>query len=152
MARRTYKRDARGRFARMAGTKVGATATAARRAARSAAATGARKAASSARGAYVSGSFEKHLEVGQGGDYKGVKLGAEFRTPGGRGVLTKAIVGYHGKPDRQLDVTPKLDKPARTLTVTVKPNPARKASAGSKASKRTSAASPRGAAGRRVRT
>ncbi|MGB7234432.1 MAG: hypothetical protein WBD41_00495 [Rhodococcus sp. (in: high G+C Gram-positive bacteria)] len=29
----------------------------------------------------MKGSFEKNLEVGQGGAYKGAKVGAEFRTP-----------------------------------------------------------------------
>ncbi|MBF6161359.1 hypothetical protein IU438_04785 [Nocardia cyriacigeorgica] len=144
MARRTYKRDSRGRFARVSGVKVGHTVKAARRVASNTARTGARKVGNT----YVSGSFEKHLEVGQGGDYKGVKLGAEFRTPSGRGAVTKAIVGYHGKPDRRLDVTPKLDKPNRELTVTVKPNPARKATARDA----PPVASRRRAAGRRVRT
>lgn len=151
MARRNYKRDSRGRFARVSGAKVGSTAKAARRAARSATASGARRVSAGVRGAYVSGSFEKNLEVGQGGDYKGVKIGAEFQTPSGRGVLTKAIVGYHGKPDRRLDVTPKLDKPARELTITVRPNTARKASAGSKANQHSTPVSRQRAAGRRVR-
>ncbi|MFC6014096.1 hypothetical protein [Nocardia lasii] len=144
MARRNYKRDKRGRFSSVAGAKVAGTAKAARKVARGAAQTGARKVSAGARGAYVQGSFEKHLEVGQGGDYKGVKVGAEFRTPTGRGVVGKAIVGYHGKPDRRLDVTPKLDKPTKTLTVTVKPN------AGAKV-RGASGASPRKATGRRVR-
>ncbi|MFE6919702.1 hypothetical protein ACFVAV_01520 [Nocardia sp. NPDC057663] len=145
MARRSYKRDKRGRFASVAGAKVSGTARSARRVARSAARTGAHKVSAGVRGAYVQGSFEKNLEVGQGGDYKGVKVGAEFRTPSGRGVIGKAIVGYHGKPDRRLDVTPKLDKPTKTLTVTVtvKPN------AGAKV--RGAGATPRKDAGRRVR-
>ncbi|QYB02731.1 hypothetical protein I1A62_36975 [Rhodococcus sp. USK10] len=79
---------------------------------------------------YVRGSFEKHLEVGRGGDYKRVKVGAEFRTPAGRGVLVKGVAGYHGRPNRPLDITPTLDKPNRRLVVTAKPN----ASAGTRAS------------------
>lgn len=79
--------------------------------------------------AYVKGSFEKHLTVGQGGDYKGVKIGAEFRSPAGRGVLVKGIVGVHGRPDRRVDVTPSLDKAQRKLTVTARANPARRSAA-----------------------
>lgn len=120
MAGRKAKRDSRGRFSRVAGVKV-ATKAAGR-------AVG-RKATRKVRQSYVKGSFEKNLEIGQGGAYKGVKVGAEFRTPAGRGALVKGIVGYHGKPDRRLDVTPKLDKPKRELTVRVRPNPARKTSA-----------------------
>ncbi|WP_324189087.1 hypothetical protein [Nocardia otitidiscaviarum] len=131
--------------------KLPKSAKAAGRVASAATRTGARKVRASARGAYVQGSFEKHLAVGQGGDYKGVKVGAEFRTPSGRGLVTKAIVGYHGKPDRRLDVTPKLDKPNRALTVTVKPNPGRKSGAGTKATKASAPASPSDAAGRKKR-
>ncbi|WP_068380966.1 hypothetical protein [Rhodococcus sp. EPR-157] len=120
MTRRKPKRDSRGRFSRVAGAKV-ATKTATR-------AVG-RKASAKVRQSYVKGSFEKNLEVGQGGAYKGAKVGAEFRTPAGRGALVKGIVGYHGKPDRRLDVTPTLDKPKRELTVRVRPNSARKMSA-----------------------
>lgn len=148
---RSYKRDRKGRFSSVAGVKVPKGAKAVRSVARAATRSGARKVTATARGAYMSGSFEKHLEVGRGGAYKGVKVGAEFRTSSGRGVLTKAIVGYHGKPDRRLDVTPKLDKPARTLTVTVKPNPARTSPAGTKATKGSAVASPGDAAGRKKR-
>ncbi len=74
---------------------------------------------------YVTGSLHKNSHVGQGGQYKGVKIGAEFRTPGGRGVLLKGIAGYHGKPQRRLDVTPAYDRTTRTATVTAKPNPGR---------------------------
>lgn len=139
MARRKYRRDRIGRFARNAGTKVAAN-----------------------RPRYVGGSFAKNLEVGTGGDYKGVKAGAEFRTPAGRGVLVKGIVGVHGSPERRVDVTPSLDKQARALTVTARPNPTRAAArtprnaAGTKvgASTRSNprkAASTSSAAGRRVR-
>lgn len=79
--------------------------------------------------AYVKGSFEKNLHVGTGGSYKGAKVGAEFRSPKGRGVLVKGIVGYHGKPDRKIDITPSLDKTTKTLTVKVMPNPGRKPTA-----------------------
>lgn len=115
MARRSFKRDSKGRFSRVAGAK--GVAKAASRAA-------GRKATKKVRQSYVKGSFEKHLVVGQGGGYKGAKVGVEFRTPAGRGTLVKGIVGYHGKPDRRLDVTPTLDKPKRELTVTVRKNPA----------------------------
>ncbi len=54
----------------MSGVKIGPMATAARRVAR----TTARKLGN----ADVSGSLGKHVEVGQGGDYKCVKLGADF--------------------------------------------------------------------------
>lgn len=137
--RRSWKRDALGRFAKSAGTKIRGS-----------------------RPRYVAGSFAKNLEVGTGGDYKGAKAGAEFRTPAGRGVLVKGIVGYHGKPDRKFEVTPSLNKQARELTVTARPNPNRAAArtprnaAGTKvgASTRSNprkAASTSSAAGRRVR-
>lgn len=48
-------------------------------------------------------------------------------------------------------MTPKLDKPSRTLTVTIKPNAARKASAGSKVGKSSSPASRRASAGTKIR-
>ncbi|MDV8008625.1 hypothetical protein [Rhodococcus sp. IEGM 1318] len=115
MARRSFKRDSKGRFSRVAGAK-GAAKVATRAVGRSVT----RK----VRRSYVKGSFEKHLVVGKGGDYKGAKVGVEFRTPAGRGLLGKAILGYHGRPDRKLDVTPTLDKPNRELTVTVRKNPA----------------------------
>lgn len=93
--RRNIKRDGRGRFARVAGAKV-TTKTVGRAVAR--------KATKKVRESYVKGSFGKNLEIGQGGNYKGAKVGVEFRTPSGRGALAKGIVGYHGKPDRRLDV------------------------------------------------
>ncbi|GAA2053005.1 hypothetical protein [Williamsia deligens] len=102
---RAYRRDARGRFA-AAGTKIS--------------------------NSYVSGSFTRNLAVGRGGAYKGVKVGAEFRTPAGRGAVVKGIVGYHGKPDRRLDITPGLDKSAKKVTVSARPNPSRRAAAGRK--------------------
>ncbi|NMO02530.1 hypothetical protein HH308_15040 [Gordonia sp. TBRC 11910] len=95
---RTYKRDPLGRFAG-AGTKV----------------------TSATKRAYVSGSFTKNLAVGKGGAYKGVKVGAEFRTPKGRGAVAKGIVGYRGKPNRKLDITPSLVKSQKKLTVTARP-------------------------------
>lgn len=127
MTRRNIKRDRLGRFAG-AGTKVKATAKGARTVARSASKTGAKKVRSS----YVSGSFTKNLEVGQGGDYKGVKVGAEFRTPAGRGAVVKGIAGVHGKPNRRLDITPSLEKSQKKLTVTAQPNLNRRAGAGRK--------------------
>ncbi|WP_307109747.1 hypothetical protein [Rhodococcus sp. SORGH_AS_0303] len=145
MAVRRPKRDRNGRFATTAGTAA--------RAAKSATKASGRKATKKVRRAYVNGSFEKNLEVGQGGDYKGVKVGAEFKSPAGRGAVVKGIVGYHGKPDRRVDVTPKLDKPAKTVTVTVKPNPTRasstprRASAGSKTMRSPSSST---AAGRKA--
>ena len=72
--RRNIKRDSSGRFSRVAGVKV-ATKTAGR-------AVG-RKATRKVRQSYVKGSFEKSLEIGQGGNYKGAKVGVEFRTPTG---------------------------------------------------------------------
>lgn len=122
MKRRSYKRDARGRFARAVGAH---------------------------RPRYVRGSFEKHLDVGRAGDHKGVKVGAEFRTPAGRGILVKGIAGYHGRPNRRLDVTPKLDKPNRQLVVTARRNPA--ASAGSRIRSKSSTAGRRSSAGVKLR-
>lgn len=127
MTRRSQKRDRLGRFAG-AGTKVSATAKGARTAAKAASKTGARK----VRGSYVHGSFEKNLEIGQGGEYKGVKVGAEFRSPAGRGAVVKGIVGYHAKPDRRLNIQPSLEKAQKKLTVTAQPNVNRRAGAGTK--------------------
>ena len=119
------RRDRLGRFAGAGSKVVGST--------KAATANAGKKASKSVSNAYVKGSFEKHLTVGQGGDYKGVKIGAEFRSPAGRGVLVKGIVGVHGRPDRRLDVTPSLDKAQKRLTVTARPNPtSRKATAGTK--------------------
>ncbi|WP_236723218.1 hypothetical protein [Prescottella equi] len=129
--RRRYRRDSQGRFAG-AGTKVSTTAKGARTAAKAATKTGARKVATGVSNSYVSGSFTKNLAVGQGGDYKGVKVGAEFKTPKGRGVMVKGIVGVHGKPDRRLDITPTLDKAQKKVTVSAMPNPNRRASAGTR--------------------
>lgn len=134
MARkRNQRRDRLGRFAG-AGTKVSASAKGARRAAKAATKTGARKVATGAKNSYVQGSFSRNLVVGQGGEYKGVKVGAEFMTLNGRGVLVKGIVGYHGKPDRRLDITPSLDVEQKKLTVKAQPRPlaSRHASAGTK--------------------
>jgi hypothetical protein len=114
MARRAYKRDRHGRFAKGAG----------RSAARKTARAVARGTGRRVRRSYVAGSFTRNLDVGQGGSYKGVKVGAEFRTPAGRGVAVKGIVGYQGRPERRLDVTPRLNKTKREFTVTVKKNPA----------------------------
>jgi len=122
--RRNYKRDRLGRFAG-AGSKVSASAQGAKAAASKATKSSVKKVGGKIGDAYVSGSFTKHLEVGQGGDYKGAKIGAEFRTPTGRAVMVKGIAGYHGQPNRRLDVTPSLDKSQKKLTVTAKPNPAR---------------------------
>ena len=121
MSRRVQKRDRLGRFAG-AGSKVASSTKAAT-------ANAGKKATGAASTASVKGSFEKHLTVGQGCDYKGVKVGAEFRSLAGRGVVAKGIVGYHGRPDRRLDVTPSLDKAQKKLTVTAKPNPARRSAA-----------------------
>lgn len=146
MAVRRPKRDRNGRFAKTAGTAA--------RAVKSATKASGRKATRKVRRAYVKGSFEKNLEVGQSGAYKGVKVGAEFTSPAGRGVVVKGIVGYHGKPDRLIDVKPKLNKPAKTLTVAVRPNPARstsavkRATAGSKTMRTPSSST---GAGRKVR-
>ncbi|WP_051613043.1 hypothetical protein [Rhodococcus sp. UNC23MFCrub1.1] len=148
MAVRQFKRKRNGQFAKTAGSAA--------RAVKSATKASGRKATKKVRRSYVKGSFEKNLEVGQGGAYKGVKVGAEFRSPAGRGAVVKGIVGYHGKPDRLLDVKPKLNKPAKTLTVTVKPNSApssssasaKRATAGSKTMRTPTSAT---AAGKRVR-
>lgn len=124
---RAQRRDRLGRFAG-AGSKVSATASGTRRAAATAGKVGAKK----VRQSYVSGSFTRNLDIGQGGAYKGVKIGAEFKTPKGRGAVVKGIVGYHGRPDRRLNITPSLNNSARKLTVTAQPNPSRRAAAGSK--------------------
>ncbi|MCD2119109.1 MULTISPECIES: hypothetical protein [Rhodococcus] len=108
------------------------TARGARTAARAATKTGATKVATGVGKSYVSGSFSKNLVVGQGVEYKGVKVGAEFKTPKGRGVLVKGIVGYHGKPDRRFDITPELNKTQKKLSVHATPNPNRRAAAGTK--------------------
>lgn len=128
--RRNQRRDRLGRFAGT-GTKVASTAKGAKSAAKAATKTGAKKVATGVGKSYVQGSFSKNLVVGQGGEYKGVKVGAEFKTPKGRGVLVKGIVGVHGKPDRQFDITPELND-QKKLSVNVKPNPNRRASAGTK--------------------
>ncbi|MFZ2175373.1 MAG: hypothetical protein WAW17_15350 [Rhodococcus sp. (in: high G+C Gram-positive bacteria)] len=132
--RRNQRRDRLGRFAGT-GTKVANTAKGARTAAKSSTKTGATKSPRGVGKSYVSGSFSKNLVVGQGGDYKGVKLGAEFKTPKGRGVLVKGIVGYHGKPDRRVEIKPDLDLKQKKLTVNATPNPNRRASAGTKLKK-----------------
>jgi len=101
---------------------------------------------------YVTGSLHKNSHVGQGGKYKGVKIGAEFRTPGGRGVLLKGIAGYHGKPQRRLDVTPAYDRTTRTATVTAKPNPGRgKPTAGKMHNQSAGSRVPTGTTGRKKR-
>ncbi|WP_261380020.1 hypothetical protein [Rhodococcus rhodochrous] len=94
--------------------------------------TGATKAVKGVGNSYVPGSFSKNLVVGEGGEFKGVKVGAEFKTPKGRGVLVKGIVGYHGQPNRRLDITPELNKAQKKLSVHATPNPHRRASAGTK--------------------
>ncbi|MDP0398755.1 hypothetical protein [Tsukamurella strandjordii] len=136
-----YRTQARkgGKFAKgTGGAKVRASVAGAVKSRATGSATKARRAVGNA---YVKGSFEKNLHVGTGGSYKGVKAGVEFRSPKGRGVLVKGIAGYHGTPNRRLDVTPSLDKPTRTLTVKVRPNPGRKT---------TAARSARGEPGRKV--
>jgi len=115
MVRRSFKRDSKGRFSRVAGAKG---------AAKAATRVVGHKATKKVCQSYVRGSFEKNLSVGRSGDYKAAKAGAEFRTATGRGFLVKGTVGYHGKPGRRLDVMPRLDKPKRELTVTVRKNPA----------------------------
>ncbi|MEE2033637.1 hypothetical protein [Rhodococcus chondri] len=117
------------------GTKVATTAKGARSAAKPATKNGATKVATGVGKSYVSSSFSKNLVVGQGGEYKGLKIGAEFKTPKGRGVLVKGIVGYHGKPNRHLDITPELELKQKKLTVNATPNPNRRASAGTKLKK-----------------
>jgi len=129
--RRNQRRDRLGRFAGT-GTKVASTAKGARTAAKAATKTGAKKVATDVGKSYVSGSFSKNLVVGQGGEYKGLKVGAEFKTPKGRGVLVKGILGYHGKPERKLDITPELNLKQKKLSVHTTPNPNRRASAGTK--------------------
>ncbi|WP_019288712.1 hypothetical protein [Rhodococcus pyridinivorans] len=111
---------------------MSASAKAARRAAKAATKTSAKKVTTGVGKSYVSGSFSKNLVVGQGGEYKGVKVGAEFKTPKGRGVLVKGIVGYSGPPNRRLDITPKLDKAQKKLSVHATPNSNRRAAAGTK--------------------
>ncbi|QQM52603.1 hypothetical protein [Rhodococcus pyridinivorans] len=129
--RRNQRRDRLGRFAGT-GTKVSASAKDARRAAKTAMKTGATKVATGIGKSYVSGSFSKNLVVGRGGEYKGVKVGAEFKTPKGRGVLVKGIVGYSGPPNRRYDITPELNKAQKKLSVHATPNPNRRAAAGTK--------------------
>lgn len=137
MARRSFKRDSKGRFSRVAGAKG---------AAKAATRVVGRKATKKVRQSHVKGSFEKNLSVGRSGDYKAAKAGAEFRTATGRGFLVKGTVGYHGKPGRRLDVTPRLDKPKRELTVTVRKN-----SAGTKVSSKPKAPPRSASSGTKVR-
>lgn len=126
MARqRNLKRDSRGRFSRVAGVKV-ATKTATR-------AVG-RKATAKVRQSYVRGSAFRHLDVGPSGNFKSATVGAELRTPTGRGGLVRGTIGYRGRDDRRLDVSPVLSKQAKTLTVTVRPNSTRKSAPSAKAS------------------
>ncbi|MBM4728825.1 hypothetical protein GS446_19670 [Rhodococcus hoagii] len=129
--RRKYRRDSRGRFAG-AGTKVSTTAKGARTVTKAVVRTGAKKIAGGVGRSYVAGSFTKNLEVGRGGDFKRVQVGAEFKTPKGRGVVVKGIVGVHGKADRRLDITPSLDKAQKKVTLSAKPNPNRRVTAGVK--------------------
>lgn len=137
MARRSSKRDSKGRFSRVAGAK------------------GAAKAATRTVGPQSheesppvlrEGSFEKNLSAGQRGDYKAAKAGAEFRTATGRGLLVEGTVGYHGKPGRRLDATPRLDKPQRELAATVRKN-----SAGTKVSSEPKAPPRSASSGTKVR-
>ncbi|OQQ31016.1 hypothetical protein A6410_05135 [Prescottella equi] len=132
--RRKYRRDSRGRFAG-AGTKVSSTAKGGRTVTKAVVRTGAKKVAGGVGRSYVAGSFTKNLSVGQGGGYKGMKVGAEFKTPKGRGVVVKGIVGYQGRPDRRLDITPSLDKAQKKVTLSARPNPNRRASAGTRVRK-----------------
>ncbi|WP_337456188.1 hypothetical protein [Prescottella sp. D32] len=97
--------------------------------------TGAKRVAGGVGRSYVAGSFTKNLSVGQGGGYKGMKVGAEFKTPKGRGVVVKGMVGYQGMPDRRLDITPSLDKAQKKVTLSARPNPNRRASAGTRVRK-----------------
>lgn len=141
---RNYRRDAFGRFANVGSTTKVATKSVAKGAARR------------ARQSYVKGSFTKNLEVGRGGDFAGIKAGVELKTPAGRGVLVKGIVGYHGKPDRRVVVTPSLDTSTKTLKVSAKPNPARLSarSSGVRATRGSAGRatpSPASSAGRKVR-
>lgn len=132
MARkRNQRRDRLGRFAG-AGTKIASTAKGARTAAKAATKTGAKKVATGIGNSYVPGSFSKNLAVGQGGEYKGIRVGAEFKTPKGRGVVVKGVVGFHGKPNRRFDITPSLDVQQQKLTFAARPNPNRRAAAGTK--------------------
>lgn len=50
---------------------------------------------------YVGGSALRNTAVGRGGTYVGIKSGAEFVYPSGRGVLVKGIVGYKGSTARR---------------------------------------------------
>ncbi|PBC37948.1 hypothetical protein CJ178_28440 [Rhodococcus sp. ACPA4] len=132
MARkRNQRRDRLGRFSG-AGTKIASTAKGARTATKAATKTGAKKVVTGIGNSYVPGSFSRNLAVGQTGEFKGVKVGAEFKTPNGRGVVVKGAVGYRGKPNRRFDITPSLDVQQKKLTFAARPNPNRRAAAGTK--------------------
>lgn len=126
------ERPSSSRSGRSRGPKIASTAKGARTATRTATTIGSKKVARGIGNSYVPGSFSKNLVVGQSGEYKGVKVGAEFKTPKGRGVVVKGVVGFHGKPNRRFDITPSLDVQQKKLTFTAKPNPNRRAAAGTK--------------------
>ncbi|WP_223257896.1 hypothetical protein [Rhodococcus sp. ARP2] len=132
MARkRNQRRDRLGRFSG-AGTKIASTAKGARTATKAATKTGAKTVATGIGNSYVPGSFSQNIAVGQSGEYKRIRVGAEFKTPKGRGVVVKGVVGFHGKPNRRFDIKPSLDVQQKKLTFTSKPNPSRGAAAGTK--------------------
>jgi hypothetical protein len=93
---------------------------------------------------YVPGSVERNTRVGRGGQYVGVKTGAEFRVgTKGRQVLVKAIVGYKG-PDKPPATRPPTGGGApsgtkattrQTSTVRTKARPSRRPKSGRKVAK-----------------
>lgn len=61
----------------------------------------------------VAGSVARNTAVGRGGEYIGIKTGAEFVYPSGRGVLVKGIVGVKGRTARK--APPAGGKPGRKV-------------------------------------
>lgn len=123
MAVRHFRRKRNGQFAKTAGSAA--------RAAKSATKASGRKATKKVRRAYVPGSGSTHLTIGERDGFKQIRVGGDLRLKAGRAARVAAEVGYRGKPDRRLDVKPVLNKPTKTLTVTVIQNPARSSSSAS---------------------
>ncbi|MFC9790857.1 hypothetical protein [Rhodococcus sp. NPDC127528] len=93
MARRkSYKRDALGRFAETAGGPLAGAAAGA--------AVGGLLGSKTARKRLVAGSIPRESFIGttKDGKWTGAKIGARYQAPGGREVLVKGIVGVSRKP------------------------------------------------------
>ncbi|MFD4367950.1 hypothetical protein [Rhodococcus sp. NPDC058521] len=137
MARRIYKRDAAGRFAKTHGRSIAGAAIGG--------AVGGALGSKTARKRLVAGSVqaESHIGTTKNGKWTGAKIGARYKAPAGREVVVKGIVGV-SKPKP----APKPKAPTAPKGATP-PAAKKKASAGSKAS---ATKKPRdGANGRKLR-